>query len=201
MDITREPIPVVPAAHYSCGGIVTDLEGKTDVDNLYAIGECTCTGLHGANRLASNSLLECLVFSQAASRSIRKNLDRDCSIPDIPQWDESQVTDPDERVVVSHNWDEIRRFMWDYVGIVRTSKRLQRARNRIQMLQDEIEEFYSQFRVDNNLIELRNLAVIADLTIRSAQSRRESRGLHYTRDYPELDPALDQVDTILEPED
>jgi L-aspartate oxidase len=193
---------VVPAAHYTCGGIVTDLEGRTDVGNLYAIGECTCSGLHGANRLASNSLLECLVFSQAASESIRRNLSQQqaAELPQLPPWDESQVTDPDERVVVSHNWDELRRFMWDYVGIVRTNKRLLRARNRVKMLMDEIDEFYSQFRVDNNLIELRNLVVIAELTVRCAQSRRESRGLHYTRDYPRMDPALDQVDTILEPD-
>ena len=201
MDITQSPIPVVPAAHYTCGGVITDLDGKTDVDNLYAIGECTSTGLHGANRLASNSLLECLVFSQAASRAINETLDHfTATAMALPQWDESQVTDPDELVVVSHNWDEMRRFMWDYVGIVRTNKRLQRAQNRIKLLKDEIEEFYSRFKVNNNLIELRNLVVIAELTIRSAQLRRESRGLHYTRDYPESDPALNQVNTILIPE-
>ena len=201
MDITQSPIPVVPAAHYTCGGVITDLDGKTDVDNLYAIGECTSTGLHGANRLASNSLLECLVFSQAASRAINETLDDfTATAMALPQWDESQVTDPDELVVVSHNWDEMRRFMWDYVGIVRTNKRLQRAQNRIKLLKDEIEEFYSRFKVNNNLIELRNLVVIAELTIRSAQLRRESRGLHYTRDYPESDPALNQVNTILIPE-
>jgi L-aspartate oxidase len=201
MDITRDPIPVVPAAHYTCGGVMTDLDGKTDVDNLYAIGECTFTGLHGANRLASNSLLECLVFSQAASRSITKSLEETSASPrDLPLWDESQVTDPDEQVVVSHNWDELRRFMWDYVGIVRTNKRLQRAQNRIGLLEDEIEEFYSRFKVDNNLLELRNLAVIAELTIRSAQLRKESRGLHFTRDYPEENPDLQQENTILIPD-
>ena len=201
MDITRNPIPVVPAAHYTCGGVKTDLAGKTDVDNLFAIGECTFTGLHGANRLASNSLLECLVFSQAASRAIIKSLkEHSFTPPQLPKWDESQVTDPDEQVVVSHNWDELRRFMWDYVGIVRTSKRLQRAQNRIDLLKDEIEEFYSRFKVDNNLLELRNLAVIADLTIRSAQLRKESRGLHFTRDYPEADPKLQQTNTMLTPE-
>ncbi|MCK5359712.1 MAG: FAD-binding protein, partial [Gammaproteobacteria bacterium] len=201
MDITRDPIPVVPAAHYTCGGVMTDLDGKTDVSNLYAVGECTFTGLHGANRLASNSLLECLVFSQAASLSISKDLQVETYSPvDLPQWDESQVTDPDEQVVVSHNWDELRRFMWDYVGIVRTNKRLQRAQNRIGLLKDEIEEFYSCFKVDNNLLELRNLAVIAELTIRSAQSRKESRGLHFTSDYPEADPQLQQTNTILIPD-
>lgn len=201
MDITSSPIPVVPAAHYTCGGVMTDLDGKTDVGNLYAIGECTCTGLHGANRLASNSLLECLVFSQSASQSIQNSLQENTSsVPTLPPWDESQVTDPDEQVVVSHNWDELRRFMWDYVGIVRTSKRLQRAQNRIELLKDEIGEFYSSFKVDNNLLELRNLAVIADLTIRSALLRKESRGLHYTRDYPDQDPLLQQRDTILQPE-
>jgi L-aspartate oxidase len=201
MDITQKPIPVVPAAHYTCGGVMTDLDGKTDMNNLYAIGECTFTGLHGANRLASNSLLECLVFSQAASRSIASSLKEVSTSPhDLPSWDESQVTDPDEQVVVSHNWDELRRFMWDYVGIVRTNKRLQRAQNRIRLLKDEIEEFYSRFKVDNNLLELRNLAVIAELTIRSAQLRKESRGLHFTRDYPEAKPALKQTNTILTPD-
>lgn len=200
MDITTSPIPVVPAAHYTCGGVITDLNGRTDVEDLYAIGECTCTGLHGANRLASNSLLECLVFSQSASHSILESLEQPpAPIPELPQWDESQVTDPDEQVVVSHNWDELRRFMWDYVGIVRTNKRLQRAQNRIELLKDEIEEFYSCFKVDNNLLELRNLVVIAELTIRSAQSRKESRGLHFTRDYPESNHELDQVNTILTP--
>ncbi|GBE45476.1 L-aspartate oxidase [bacterium BMS3Bbin11] len=200
MDITTSPIPVVPAAHYTCGGVITDLNGKTDVEDLYAIGECTCTGLHGANRLASNSLLECLVFSQSASRSILESLEQPpAPIPELPQWDESQVTDPDEQVVVSHNWDELRRFMWDYVGIVRTNKRMQRAQNRIELLKDEIEEFYSCFKVDNNLLELRNLVVIAELTICSAQSRKESRGLHFTRDYPESNHELDQVNTILTP--
>ena len=201
MDITQSPIPVVPAAHYTCGGVITDLDGKTDVGNLYAIGECTFTGLHGANRLASNSLLECLVFSQAANCSITKHLKQySTTPPELPPWDESQVTDPDERVVVSHNWDELRRFMWDYVGIVRTNKRLQRAQNRIKLLKDEIEEFYSRFKVDNNLLELRNLVVIAELTICSAQKRKESRGLHFTRDYPEANPDLQQVNTILTPE-
>ncbi len=200
IDITSQPIPVVPAAHYSCGGIVTDLEGSTDIPGLYAIGECTCTGLHGANRLASNSLLEGLVFADSASRRIAADLsdlgDLDSPPPD---WDESRVTDPDEMVVVSHNWDELRHFMWDYVGIVRTDKRLERARRRVEFLQDEIAEFYGNFKVTNDLIELRNLALVAELTIRSAQARRESRGLHFNRDCPETFDDADATDTVLTP--
>jgi len=200
MDICEGPIPVVPAAHYTCGGIITDLDGRTDLDGLYAVGECSCTGLHGANRLASNSLLECLVFSQATAAHISTHHRGGHGVSaTLPSWDESLVTDADELVVVSHNWDELRRFMWDYVGIVRTDKRLQRAANRITLLQEEIDEFYSRFKVDNNLIELRNLALIAELTIRCAQVRKESRGLHYTRDYPETDSDMDQVDTVLVP--
>ena len=186
IDITREPIPVVPAAHYTCGGIVTDLSARTDVAGLYGIGEAACTGLHGANRLASNSLLECLVFGEAAARDILAS-DKP-PVPRLPAWDESRVTDADEEVVISHNWAELRRFMWDYVGIVRTTKRLQRARHRIRLLEREIHEFYSNFRVSNDLIELRNLVVTADLIVRCALGRKESRGLHSSRDYPDTLP-------------
>ncbi|MBK1678871.1 L-aspartate oxidase [Rhodocyclus tenuis] len=186
IDITRAPIPVVPAAHYTCGGIVTDLHARTDLPGLYAAGEASCTGLHGANRLASNSLLECLVFSQAAVQDILAQ--GKLSIPALPAWDASRVGDPDEEIVIAHNWDELRRFMWDYVGIVRTTKRLQRAQHRIRLLKNEIEEFYSNFRVSHDLIELRNLVVTADLIVRCALRRHESRGLHYSRDYPDLLP-------------
>jgi L-aspartate oxidase len=193
INIAREPIPVVPAAHYTCGGIVTDMNAQTDVGNLYAIGENAYTGLHGANRLASNSLLECLVFSDAAARQI---LDQSAvQSADLPAWDESQVTDADEEVVIAHNWAELRHFMWDYVGIVRTNKRLQRAQRRIQLLQDEINEYYSNFHITSDLLELRNLVLNAELIVQSALQRHESRGLHFSKDYPGL---LDQaVPTIL----
>jgi L-aspartate oxidase len=197
-DMTKQPIPVVPAAHYTCGGIVTDLNGCTDMPGLYAVGECTHTGLHGANRLASNSLLECLVFADAAGEYINELDLAEMSDADIPGWDESRVTDSDEEVVVSHNWDELRRFMWDYVGIVRTNKRLQRAKRRVDLLMSEINEYYGNFRVTNDLIELRNLAVVAGLIIRCAMERKESRGLHYTLDYP--GPSGEAMDTILVPE-
>jgi L-aspartate oxidase len=195
IDITRQPIPVVPAAHYTCGGVVTDHEARTDLCNLYAVGEVTFTGLHGANRLASNSLLECLVFGHAAAVDILAT--PPAPSLDLPPWDASRVTDADEEVVISHNWDELRRFMWDYVGIVRTNKRLARAAHRIRLLHDEIDEFYRNFRVTNDLIELRNLVQSADLIVRCAQLRQESRGLHYSRDYPETLPIAGN--TVLNP--
>ncbi|MBR9726643.1 L-aspartate oxidase [Shewanella intestini] len=185
IDITKTPIPVVPAAHYTCGGVMTDLHGQTDINGLYAIGEVAYTGLHGANRLASNSLLECLVFARAASQDIESQLHKHTTYPTIPSWDESQVGNSDEEVVIAHNWHELRLFMWDYVGIVRTDKRLERALRRCLMLQQEIQEYYSNFRVSNNLLELRNLVQVAELIIRSAMERKESRGLHYNLDYPQ----------------
>ena len=195
IDITQQPIPVVPAAHYTCGGLITDLKGRTDVDGLYAIGEVACTGLHGANRLASNSLLECMVIGKAAAIDI---LARPAvALPAIPRWDDSRVTDPDEEVVISHNWDELRRAMWDYVGIVRTNKRLERALHRINLLSQEIDEYYSNFQVSNDLIELRNLVQTAELIVRSALLRKESRGLHFSRDYPQTDASCE--DTVLTP--
>ena len=195
IDISKQPIPVVPAVHFTCGGVMTDLHGRTDVNGLYAIGETACTGLHGANRLASNSLLECLVFAESASRDILGDTAR--KIPELPQWDESQVTDADETVVISHNWDELRRFMWDYVGIVRTTKRLQRAQHRIKLLHEEINEYYSNFHVSADLLELRNLVLTADLIVQSALSRHESRGLHFSKDYPQMRP--EALPTILSP--
>jgi len=196
IDITQSAIPIVPAAHYTCGGIVTDKSGLTDIPNLYAIGESSFTGLHGANRMASNSLLECMVFAIEAAKHIRTN---EVTWEDwkIPHWDESQVTNSDEDVVISHNWEELRRFMWDYVGIVRTSKRLQRARRRVQLLNQEVTEYYSNYRISSDLIELRNLMKVADLIIQSAIQRKESRGLHFTLDYPELNEF--PADTVLVP--
>lgn len=197
-DMTQEPLPVVPAAHYTCGGVVTDLRGRTDVEGLYAIGETAFTGLHGANRMASNSLLECLVLAAAVSEDIQSRLGERPAAVALPPWDESRVTDSDEEVVVSHNWAELRRLMWNYVGIVRTDKRLQRAKNRIDLLLREIDEYYGNFRISDDLIELRNLALVAELIIRCAMARKESRGLHYTLDYP--DPAPTPRNTVLTPD-
>ncbi|MFC4294144.1 L-aspartate oxidase [Novosphingobium tardum] len=197
IDMTREPIPVVPAQHYTCGGVLIDLAGRTDLPGLYAAGECTESGLHGANRLASNSLLECFVFGEAAAADILARWDEFTAPPPIRAWDESRVTDSDEEVVIKQNWTEIRRFMWNYVGIVRTTKRLERAAHRTRLLFGEVEDYYGHFRVTTDLIELRNLLQCADLIVRSALSRHESRGLHFTLDYPQTDPVA--RDTILVP--
>ncbi len=198
IDITKDPIPVVPAAHYTCGGIMTDHYARTDISGLYAIGEVAHTGLHGANRMASNSLLECLVFADRASEDILRQ-DLNTPIPTIPDWDESQITDSEEEVMIAHNWDELRRFMWDYVGIVRSTKRLLRAKHRLELLKNEIADYYHHYRISSDLLELRNLVIVADLIIQSALARKESRGLHYTQDYPELDENQNGKNTILMP--
>jgi L-aspartate oxidase len=186
IDIARQPIPVVPAAHYTCGGVVTDLDGRTDLPGLYAVGETTYTGLHGANRLASNSLLECVVLGRTCADVIQRTADE--AQPDLPPWDESKVEDADEQVVIAHNWDELRLVMWNYVGIVRTTKRLERALHRIKLLREETLEYYANFRVTRDLLELRNLVMCAELIVRSALHRHESRGLHYSRDFPNALP-------------
>lgn len=197
IDLTKEAIPIVPAAHYTCGGVMVDQHGRTDLDGLYAIGEVSYTGLHGANRLASNSLLECVVYGWSAAEDIIKRLPHAKLAKNIPQWDESRVDNSDEQVVIQHNWHELRLFMWDYVGIVRTTKRLERALRRIMTLQQEIDEYYANFRISNNLLELRNLVLVAELIVRSALERKESRGLHFTLDYPELEE--NPQPTILQP--
>jgi L-aspartate oxidase len=197
IDLTKQPIPIVPAAHYTCGGVMVDQHGRTDLDGLYAIGEVSYTGLHGANRLASNSLLECVVYGWSAAEDIIKRLPHAKLAKNIPQWDESRVDNSDEQVVIQHNWHELRLFMWDYVGIVRTTKRLERALRRIMALQQEIDEYYANFRISNNLLELRNLVLVAELIVRSALERKESRGLHFTLDYPDLEE--NPQPTILQP--
>ncbi|CAL61557.1 L-aspartate oxidase (LASPO) (Quinolinate synthetase B) [Herminiimonas arsenicoxydans] len=196
IDMTKGPIPVVPAAHYTCGGVITDLSGRTDLPGLYAVGEATCTGLHGANRLASNSLLECLVLGRSTAQYIDTQPKQ--KAVSLPAWDESRVTDADEEVIIANNWDELRRFMWNYVGIVRTTKRLERAQHRIRLLKEEIDEYYANFRITPDLLELRNLVEVASLIVNSALSRRESRGLHYSRDYPDTLPKA--LPSVLSPD-
>ncbi len=199
IDMTKEPIPVVPAAHFTCGGVMVDCRGRTDIDCLYAVGEVSYTGLHGANRLASNSLLECVVYGHAAAKDIIARMPLAIAVPELPVWDESQVTDADEEVVIQHNWHELRLMMWDYVGIVRTDKRLERAMHRIKLLNDEVHEFYSNFRVSKNLLELRNLLQVAELIVKCAMARKNSVGLHYNVDHPEA--PKDSKPTILSPYD
>ncbi|WP_151811467.1 L-aspartate oxidase [Acinetobacter bereziniae] len=197
IDITQDMIPVVPAAHYTCGGVVVDENSQTDIAGLYAIGETSYTGLHGANRMASNSLLECFVYGMSAAKDIEAKFDHQFESPNVPEWDASQSTNPDEDVVILQNWDELRQTMWNYVGIVRTTKRLQRALHRIEMLKKEITEYYQDYHVSKNLIELRNLVMVSEMIVRCAMQRKESRGLHYTLDYPELSSELRK--TVLTP--
>ncbi|MFW1754268.1 L-aspartate oxidase [Acinetobacter wanghuae] len=197
IDITQEMIPVVPAAHYTCGGVVVDEHSQTDIKGLYAIGETSYTGLHGANRMASNSLLECFVYGMSAAQHIQNQYHENYQSPNVPAWDDSQVTNPDEDVVILQNWDELRQTMWNYVGIVRTTKRLERALHRIEMLKTEITEYYQDYQVSKNLIELRNLVLVSEMIVRCAMARQESRGLHFTLDYPELLPELRK--TVLSP--
>jgi L-aspartate oxidase len=197
IDMASQPIPVVPAAHYTCGGIQVDKRGRTALQGLYAIGETACTGLHGANRMASNSLLECLVYAFSAATDIAEQVQKIPRPPELPDWDDSQVTNSDEDVVITHNWQELRRFMWDYVGIVRTNKRLQRAKHRVDLLHREINEYYANYKISSDLLELRNLATVADLIISCSLQRRESRGLHYTLDYPDTAPKAEN--TLLRP--
>lgn len=197
IDITKDMIPVVPAAHYTCGGVMVDEHSQTDIAGLYAIGETSYTGLHGANRMASNSLLECFVYGMSAAQHMQENFNPQQTLPEVAGWDDSQVTDPDEDVVILQNWDELRATMWNYVGIVRTSKRLERALHRIEMLKKEITEYYQGYQVSRNLIELRNLVLVSEMIVRCAMQRKESRGLHYTLDYPELAPELRK--TVLTP--
>lgn len=197
IDITKDMIPVVPAAHYTCGGVVVDENSQTDLQGLYAIGETSYTGLHGANRMASNSLLECFVYGMSAAQDIQQKFTTNFTFPNVPEWDASQVVDADEDVVILQNWDELRATMWNYVGIVRTTKRLQRALHRIEMLKREITEYYQDYHVSKNLIELRNLVLVSEMIVRCAMQRKESRGLHYTLDYPNLDPELRK--TVLTP--
>ncbi|MDT0177987.1 L-aspartate oxidase [Enterobacter sp. BRE11] len=197
LDLTQDRIPIVPAAHYTCGGVMVDARGRTDVDGLYAIGEVSYTGLHGANRMASNSLLECLVYGWSAAEDLIETLPQKVAPDSLPPWDESRVDDADERVVIQHNWHELRLFMWDYMGIVRTTRRLERALRRINLLQQEISEYYAHFRLSSDLLELRNLTQVAELMVRCALARKESRGLHFTRDYPDMLP--EAKPTILMP--
>ena len=197
IDMTTDWIPIVPAAHYTCGGVLVDMYGETDLAGLYAVGEVSSTGLHGANRMASNSLLECIVYGRSAAKSIAQSVKPETPFMSVDQWDASQVIDSDEDVVIAHNWAEIRRFMWNYVGIVRTDKRLQRALNRTQLLAREIQDFYANYRITAPVIELRNLVVVAELIIRCALKREESRGLHFTLDHPDL--SKHPSDTVLIP--